>query len=118
MIFVTTAIWGLITPEKSRASLPADGSYLDGKEKDMSAQKNAGLDSQMEGRQARQDVSERLPIVRVIGDGVHVYTAKRDGSKHVLMLSQMDVHGFIQKMQSAQQALRVRTSNLMSLETD
>lgn len=35
MSFVTTAIWGLITPEKSSASLPADGSFQDGKEKAM-----------------------------------------------------------------------------------
>lgn len=117
MSFVTTAIRGLITPEKSEP--PACRWFIFvGLEKDMSAQKNTGLDSKIERGQAWQDASERLPIVRVIGDVVHVYTSKRDGNRHVLILSQMDVHGLIQRLQSAQQTLRVRTSNLMSLETD
>lgn len=80
--------------------------------------KKLGLDPATERSQAWQDHSERFPIVRVVGDVVHLYSPSSVGGEHLMSMTCVDVHVLIKKLKLAQQALRVRTSNLMALDAD
>ena len=113
---MATAIWGVMSPEKSRASLPAAGSYLESEEKAMKAKMDLGLDPLIERAQAWNDASDRMPIVRAVGDVVHIYTPSKDGKRHVFALSSVDVRGLIRRLEDANQSIRVRTANLMARE--
>ena len=105
MSFMATAIWGVMSPEKSSASLPAAGSFSEREGKQMKSTKNFGLDQLIERAQAWNDASTRYPVVQVVGNEVRLI---RDG---VLLAAfpASSLTGFISRLESARESVRVQS---------
>lgn len=76
--------------------------------------KRLGLFYEIERAKAWSDMSAGIPVVRVINGWVYLSEPLANGGKNLLRIKAVELHGFIGKLQEAQQAIRVRISNDMA----